>query len=82
MYTVKQVAERLGISSHSVYMLLAAGQLSHYRLGATGTKRGLIRFSEAHIAEFLANRSTESMNRAPVKPVPILRPKLKHLDLS
>jgi excisionase family DNA binding protein len=52
--TVKQVAERLGVSNASVYRLIEAGQLSAHRIGVG---RGTLRVSEAALESYL--RSVE-----------------------
>jgi len=49
MLTVKQAAERLGISASLVYGLCAAGKLRHERFGLG---RGCIRISEEALLEF------------------------------
>ncbi len=53
--TVRQAAERAGVSDALVYGWCAAGELAHLRLGNKG-KRGTIRIEEADLAAFLASR--------------------------
>jgi excisionase family DNA binding protein len=66
--TVKQVAERLGISRTQVYALCADGRLPHHRFG----KRGAIRVSEEELAQFL--------EATKFKP-PVELPELRHIQL-
>jgi len=54
MLTVKQVAERLGISQSLVYEFCREGLLEHTRFGRPGC-RGTIRVSEADFEAFLAS---------------------------
>jgi excisionase family DNA binding protein len=51
--TVKQTADRIGISASLVYYLCQSGVIRHLRHGKPG-KRGCIRISEEAIAEYLA----------------------------
>ena len=53
--TVKQVAERLEVSTATVYSLVAGGKLRHYRVG---NGRGVVRVSDEQLAEYL--REAES----------------------
>lgn len=55
MMTVKQAAERMGISESLVYELCACGSLPHVRIGRPGS-RGCIRLTEADIQEYLASQ--------------------------
>jgi excisionase family DNA binding protein len=48
--TVRQVADRLGISRALCYALCSSGKLPHHRFG---NGRGAIRVSEDQLAEFL-----------------------------
>lgn len=50
MLTVKQVAERLGVSKAQGYALCSSGKLPHHRMG---NGRGAIRVSEEQLAAFL-----------------------------
>jgi excisionase family DNA binding protein len=50
--TVKQAAERAGISVSLLYELCAAGTIRHTRHGRPGS-RGTIRISEEALAEYL-----------------------------
>jgi excisionase family DNA binding protein len=47
MLTVRELAERLRVSSDLVYRMVGRRKISYYRIG------GSIRFSEQHIAEYL-----------------------------
>src|SRR4051812_13449798 len=51
-FTVKQAAERTGISASLLYELCAAGLIRHTRHGRPGS-RGTIRISEEALAEHL-----------------------------
>ena len=64
--TVKQVAERLGVSASQVYALCASGKLPNRRFGNGG--RGAIRVSEEQLAEFL-----EATKFKPAAALPALR---------
>jgi excisionase family DNA binding protein len=55
--TVRQLAERLGVSPSTVYSLVEGGLISCYRVGKG---RGTIRFTEAHVAEFLRDREVRA----------------------
>ena len=52
MLTVKDVAERAGVSGGLVYDWIASGMLSHYRMGRSG-RRGGIRVAAADLEAFL-----------------------------
>ncbi len=71
MLSVKQAADRLGVSAQTVYGLCAAGQLRHSRVGVG---RGVIRIAEEARAEYLRGR--ESGPPASVPP-PAARAKVK-----
>jgi excisionase family DNA binding protein len=47
MLTVRAVAEKLAVSQATVYAIIAAGRLPHYRIG------GAIRVSEAQLMAYL-----------------------------
>lgn len=68
--TVRQAAERLGISASLVYALCRDGVLKHFRHGRPG-KRGTIRIPEQAVAEYIA-----SCERRPYAAM-----ELKHLHL-
>ncbi len=57
MLTVKQVAERLGVSASLVYELCARGRIRHSRIGFG---RGTIRITEEALAEFLKGAEAET----------------------
>ena len=65
--TVKDVADRLGVSRASVYNLCHTGQLAHLRIG---TGRGVIRVPTDSLTAFIAKcmtgseRPAESVNDA------------------
>jgi excisionase family DNA binding protein len=67
--TVRQVAERLGISRAQVYALCASGKLPHHRFGKG---RGAIRITEEQLAAFL-----EATRFKP----PVELPELRHIQL-
>jgi excisionase family DNA binding protein len=50
MMTVKQVAERLGVSRAQVYALCSCGKLPHHRFG---NGKGAIRVSDDQLAAFI-----------------------------
>jgi excisionase family DNA binding protein len=70
---VKEAAERLEVSSATIYSLVAAGRLRCMRVGM---RRGTIRILEEHIAEY--RQSAESMAQRP--PPPPRQVRLKHLS--
>ena len=72
MLTVKEVAERLNLSSSKVYQLVSEGRLSHHRFD------GAIRFAEEQIQDYLEETRQEPVPRQR-KTDP--RPRLKHLKL-
>lgn len=71
--TVKQAAQKIGISPSLVYSLCRDGIVRHTRHGRPG-KRGCIRISEEAVAEYLA--ACQQRGRLPAAPLP-----LKHLSL-
>jgi excisionase family DNA binding protein len=54
MLTVKQAAERAGVSPSLIYALVAEGRLRHIRLGREG-RRGVIRIRAEDLVELIAN---------------------------
>ena len=66
LLTVRQAAERLGVSRSMVYALVANKALSCHRVGRC------IRFSEGQMQEFLASCESER-NASPAA--------IRHLDL-
>jgi excisionase family DNA binding protein len=81
MLSVKEAAERVGVSVALVYGWCSAGLLAHHRLGLPG-KRGCIRIAEQDLAALLAGQ--RKAGRLPAAPSPPSAPavKLKHLELS
>jgi excisionase family DNA binding protein len=80
LLSVKQAAERAGVSVALVYGWCQAGVLSHHRLGQPG-KRGCIRIAEADLDGFFASRKREGRQETP-PPAPRRAPtRLKHLHL-
>ncbi len=73
--TVKQAAERLEVSSATVYALVASGRL---RCNRIGIGRGAIRISEEQLADYLKGSLSEVIQEAPAV---IERPRLKHIRL-
>ena len=73
MLRVKDVAEKLGVSSALVYELTAKGKLPCYRIGLG---RGAIRFKEDEVDSYLAGCR---MTIAPEPPPEPSRPRLKHI---
>lgn len=76
MLTVKQAAERLGISPALTYSLISGRKLRYCRIG---NGRGRIRIPEDAIGEYLARCTFEAGEDN--KPTPTSAPKLKHLRL-
>jgi excisionase family DNA binding protein len=74
MLTVKQAAERLGVSDSLVYEWCAAGALPHFRIGRNG-KRGKILIAEAELDAFMAAHRQEKQPQAEV-------PVLKHIKIG
>lgn len=72
LVTVKQAAERIGVSDSLVYEWCANGLLKHYRFGGKG-KRGCIRIEQADLDVFLA----ECVQRPKLPDIP-----LKHIQLN
>ena len=77
--TVKQVAERLGISEALVYVWIEGGDLPCYRLGGKG-KRGTIRVAEADLTAFLEARKSKAERAAAASVSPPRPPKLPVLQ--
>lgn len=71
---VRDVAERLEVSTGTVYGLIAAGRLGCRRIGLG---RGVIRISEDHLAAFLHAAEPAAASPPPAPP----RVKLRHLRL-
>jgi excisionase family DNA binding protein len=69
MLTVKQVAERLGVSASQIYALCASGKLLHHRFGV---RKGAIRVTEEQLAVFIEGTK--------FKP-PAELPELHHIQL-
>lgn len=76
LLTVKQAAERLGISPALTYSLVAGRKLRFCRVG---NGRGRIRIPEDAIGEYLARCTFEAGEDS--QPVSAPTPKLKHLRL-
>lgn len=53
LYTVKDVAERFGVSHRTVLNWINDGEIAFYRVGR---ERGVIRIGEHHIQEYLETR--------------------------
>jgi excisionase family DNA binding protein len=75
MRSVKQAAERLGVSANKIYQLVSAREISFYRVG------GKILFSDEDIAAYLASCHFEISSHAAITPIPRTRLRLKHLKL-
>jgi excisionase family DNA binding protein len=73
MLTVRQVAEKIGVSDSLVYEWCSQGLLSHYRFGKPG-RRGKILIDEAELEGFLAAHRQEAR--------PQTVPPLKHIRLN
>jgi excisionase family DNA binding protein len=75
MLTVKEAAQRLGISESLVYEWCAEGVLPHYRFGRNG-RRGRILIDETEFAAFLAGCRQERRKDA------LSMPELRHIQLG
>ncbi len=74
MLTVKQAAERLGISAALVYSLISGRKLRYCRVG---NGRGRLLIPEDALGEYLARCTFEPEEREPRAPSPT--PRLRHL---
>lgn len=72
--SVKEAAERIGVSPSLVYALCHEGVLPHTRHGRTG-KRGCIRITEEAISVYVKASKGEGRHQ----PAPLI---LRHLSLS
>jgi excisionase family DNA binding protein len=70
--TVKEAAERIGVSESLVYQWISERLLPHYRLGGKG-KRGKVMIDEADLSAFLASCRQEAKPEVPP---------LKHIQLN
>ena len=71
---ITEAAKKIGVSASKLYQLVAARQITHYRVGGT------IIFSEADIASFLDGCRVPATPAANIPQPPRL--KLKHIRLS
>jgi excisionase family DNA binding protein len=74
VFSVDQVAKRLGVSLACVYALVESKELAHYRIGMG---RGTIRVSDEQLQAYLGQHEQKRRTKAPVAPV-----KLKNLSLD
>lgn len=83
MLTVKQVAERLGVSESLVRCWIRDRALPHYRVGAKG-KRGKIVVAQEDLDEFLALFRVlgTKPQQSKVLPSVTVPSKFRHLRLS
>lgn len=75
LMSVKEAAERLGVSADTVYGLCSAGKIAHARVGLG---RGKIKISEEALAAFLQGATPTPKGPPQVRAAP-RRAKLKHL---
>jgi excisionase family DNA binding protein len=75
-FSVKQVAEKLGVAPATVYSLCGRRRLKHQRIGLG---RGVIRIREEDLEQYLAGATVEP--EEPAAPPPPRPTKLKHLKL-
>ena len=75
LLTVRQVAERMGVSAATVYLLCANRRLRHTRVGLG---RGKIGITEEAVEEYLKGRE---VGPALPKPAPAPRPPVKYQHL-
>ena len=79
MFTVKQTAERLGVSASLVYGLCSAGRLRHERYGLG---RGTIRVPPDALDEYRRAQTVPANNRVGPTPPPAAKPvQFKHLTV-
>jgi excisionase family DNA binding protein len=78
--TVKQAAEKAGVSQALVYGWVGGGELAHFRLGGKG-RREAIRIAEADLDAFLTGRRVGAVPQ-PAPPPPRLQVAFEHLCLS
>ncbi len=76
MLSVKQAAEKLGVSVSLTYSLITGRRIRHFRVG---NGRGRIRIPEEAIGEYLARVTFAPEQEDP--PLAPVRVKLKHLRL-
>ena len=72
--TVREAANKIGISPSKLYQLASSRKISHYRVG------GKILFGEDDVSAFLATCRVGVA--APAPATPQTRPRLKHLNLT
>jgi excisionase family DNA binding protein len=75
LLTIKQVAERLAVSSATAYELCAQRKLAHLRLGVG---RGTIRVDEQALDDFIKGTTVQPAEPAAPKAPPM---RLKHLKV-
>ena len=79
MFTVKQTAERLGVSASLVYGLCSAGRLRHERYGLG---RGTIRVPPDALDEYRRAQTVPAASRVATTPAPKTKPvQFKHLTI-
>jgi excisionase family DNA binding protein len=77
MLTVKQAADRMGVSSATVYLLCANRHLRHTRIGLG---RGKIAITEESVQEYLQGREVGPPRPKP-PPAPRPRVTFEHLKI-
>ncbi len=60
-YDLKEAAQKLGVSEHTLRRMVANRQIGHYRVGAG---RGRFRFLESHIQSYRTSRMVEAITPA------------------
>ena len=79
VFTVKQTAERLGVSASLVYGLCSAGRLRHERYGLG---RGTIRVPPDALDEYRRAQTVPAASRVATTPAPKTKPvQFKHLTI-
>lgn len=76
LLSVREAAERLGVSADTVYGLCSAGKIAHARVGLG---RGKIKISEEALAAYLTAASPPPKGPPHVRAAPRRSVKLKHL---
>lgn len=74
MLTVKQAAQRAGVSIALVYQWVESRLISHFRLGGKG-KRGVIRIDEKDLDSFLVSCRVEPVRSTSRRPSQAYVPK-------
>jgi excisionase family DNA binding protein len=80
VYTLKEAAELLRISSSTLYAMVQSGEIEHARVRTGPGKRGTIRFSEDMVRRYLEDKTVQGAARTP--PTRTKKKQLRHLSLD